>query len=303
MIDILIRAGCFIGIILLGYLLKKVGYFKESDFDVLSKITVRITLPAAIISSMAGREISLDMLVIPLIALLGGILYMAVGFAINLKNSRAQRAFDVLNLPGYNIGNFTLPFVQSFLGPVGVLTTSLFDVGNVVICIGGAYSIASMIKYGRGFSLKLLGKALITSVPLMCHLIMVTLNLLGVTLPTPVLSFAEIIGAANPFIAMLMIGIGFKLSANRTQLGAVARILLLRYGIAAILAVCCYYLLPFPAEMRITLAVLLFSPIGSVVPAFTSELKEDVGLSSAINSISIICSLVIMVTLLTVMLP
>ncbi len=228
---------------------------------------------------------------------------MAAGFVLNLYKSRSQRAFDVLNLPGYNIGNFTLPFVQSFLGPVGVLTTSLFDVGNVVICIGGSYSVASMIKYGQGFSPKRLGKSLITSVPLLCHITMVTLNLLDLTLPKPILSFAEIIGEANPFIAMLMIGIGFKLSANRTQLGAVARILLLRYGIAAILAVCCYYLLPFPQEMRITLAVLLFSPIGSVVPAFTGELKEDVGLSSAINSISIICSLVIMVTLLTVLLP
>jgi hypothetical protein len=38
------------------------------------------------------------------------------------------------------------------------------------------------------------------------------------------------------------------------------------------------------------------------VPAFTAELKEDVGLSSALNSISIILSVVIMVTLLLILL-
>ena len=44
------------------------------------------------------------------------------------------------------------------------------------------------------------------------------------------------------------------------------------------------------------------SPIGSAIPVFTKELDGDVGLSSAINSVSIIISIVIIVTLLTVML-
>ena len=48
--------------------------------------------------------------------------------------------------------------------------------------------------------------------------------------------------------------------------------------------------------------ILAFSPIGSAVPGFTAELKSDVGLSSAINSISIVISIVIIVTLLLVML-
>ena len=58
----------------------------------------------------------------------------------------------MLNSCGYNIGNFTLPFIQSFLGPVGVITTSLFDTGNACICLGDAYSVASMVKDGGSFS-------------------------------------------------------------------------------------------------------------------------------------------------------
>ena len=54
MLEILTRAGSFIAIILLGFLLKKIGVFKEEDFGVLSKICIRITLPAAIITSFAG---------------------------------------------------------------------------------------------------------------------------------------------------------------------------------------------------------------------------------------------------------
>ena len=81
---------------------------------------------------------------------------------INARN-RENRAFDVLNLPGYNIGLFAMPFVQSFLGPVGVVTTSLFDTGNAFICLGGSYGIASSIKAGKGFSIGRILKALLTT--------------------------------------------------------------------------------------------------------------------------------------------
>ena len=50
MLDIIVRAGCFVAIIILGYVLKKIGVFKEQDFSVLSKVVMKITLPAAIVS-------------------------------------------------------------------------------------------------------------------------------------------------------------------------------------------------------------------------------------------------------------
>ena len=145
-------------------------------------------------------------------------------------------------------------------------------------------------------------KAPLSSIPFLAHILMVTLNLNGWNLPGPVVSLAEIIGNANAFLAMLMIGVGFRLSGDRRQIGSIVKILSLRYALAAVLALAYYYLLPFDLEVRQTLVILAFSPIGSAVPVFTAELKSDVGLSSAINSIAIIISIVIIVTLLLVML-
>ena len=71
---------------------------------------------------------------------------MILGYLINLGKSKEEKAFGVLNLPGYNIGNFTIPFVQSFLGPVGVITTSLFDAGNAFVCLGGAVGVADVVE-------------------------------------------------------------------------------------------------------------------------------------------------------------
>lgn len=302
MLDILIRAGCFIAIIVLGFVLRKVGVFREGDFRVLSQITLKITLPASIVVSFAQMDIDPSLLTIVLLGLGGGVVYLAVAFLLNLRSGKEQRAFEVLNLPGYNIGLFALPFVQSFLGPVGVVTTSLFDTGNAFVCLGGAYGIASSVKTGSGFSFNRIGKALLTSVPFLSYIVMICLNLTGLQLPSPVLSFAEIIKNANTFMAMLMIGVGFRLEANRKQLGCIAKIVLARYAVAAVRALAFYYLLPFELEIRQTLVLLAFSPIGSAVPAFTGEMKGDVGLSSAINSICILCSIVIMTVLMAVML-
>ena len=300
--EIIIRAGCFVSIILLGYFLKKIGVFREEDFSVLSKIVIRITLPAAIVTSFAGKEIDPAMLSIVALGFGGGLLYIFLGMVLSPKGSKEQRAFEVLNLPGYNIGCFTLPFVQSFLGPTGVIVTSLFDTGNAFICLGGSFGVASMIKDGTGFSIKRIFKALSKSVPFLTYILMVVLNLLRIAVPGPIVSFADIIGNANAFLAMFMIGVGFKLAGDPKQLGYIAKILLARYGVAAVLAVICYFLLPFALEVRQALVILVFSPIGSAVPPFTQELKGDVGLSSAINSIAIIISIVIIVTLLSVML-
>ena len=303
MLQILTRAGSFIAIIVLGYVLKKIGVFREEDFGVLSKIVIRITLPAAIITSFAGKEIDPGLLLLLVLGIGCGAVYICLGFLLNWKNSREQRAFDILNLPGYNIGCFTMPFAQSFLGPMGVITTSLFDSGNAFICLGGAFGVASSVKDGKGFDLKRVVRALSRSVPFVTYILMVLLNLLHITLPGVVLECAGIIGGANSFMAMFMIGVGFKLSlGDRGQLGKILRILLVRYGVAAVLALVFYFTLPFDLQVRQAMVILAFSPIGSAVPPFTAELGGDVGLSSAINSMAIVISISIYVVLLSVML-
>lgn len=302
MLDILTRAGCFVAIIVLGYFLKKIGFFKQEDFTILSRITIRITLPAAIITSFGGKEIDRSLLILVLLGLGCGVIYICLGFISNLHKSKEQRAFDMLNLAGYNIGTFVIPFAQSFLGPMGVIATSLFDTGNAVVCLGGAYSLARMVQEGQGFSLKRLLQSLLRSVPFVCYVIMLGMNLLRISVPGPVMFCAEIIGSANAFMAMLTIGVGFKLEGDRSQISTIVRLILIRYGIGAILAALFYFCLPFELEVRQALVILALSPIGSAVPAFTGELKGNVGLSSALNSISIVISIVIIVSLLMVML-
>jgi predicted permease len=222
---------------------------------------------------------------------------------INRKHNRDQQAFEMLNLPGYNIGTFVIPFAQSFLGAMGVIAVSLFDTGNAVICLGGAFSIAAMVKDGGGFSAKRIVKALVRSVPFITYMTMLLLNLLKLQVPGFVMSVAGIGSNANAFMAMLMIGVGFKLElGDKKQVGTIMKLLAIRYSLATAFALIFYFLLPFELEVRQALVILAFSPIGSAVPGFTEQLKGDVGLSSALNSFAMVISITITVVLLLVML-
>jgi len=89
---------------------------------------------------------------------------------------------------------------------------------------------------------------------------------------------------------------------DKAQIGMITKMLSIRYAIAAALALSFYFLLPFAVEIRQALVILAFAPIGSAIPAFTGELDGDVGLSSALNSMSIVISIVCIVSLLSVML-
>ena len=298
MLNILIKAGCYIAIIILGIFLRRIGFFKESDFSILSKIVIRVTLPAALIVNAATREFSPDLLVLSLLGLGGGILYMAAGWLVSRHADKAQQAFDILNHAGYNIGVFVIPFTQSFLAATGVMIASIFDVGNAFICLGGAYGVASAVKDGKGFDIRQVLKALSVSVPFLVHIGTVLMNLLHIPFPAPVVECAGIIANANAFLAMLMIGVGFKLSLEKSKLSRIFRALLIRYSIAAVLALCYWFLLPFDRLIRLTLVILAVSPIGSAVPGFTGDLGGDVGLSCNITSLTILISIITIVTLL-----
>lgn len=302
MINVLMKAGCYLAIIILGMVLRRVGFFKESDFAVLSKIVIRVTLPAALIVNAVGRQISPQLLTLALLGFGGGVLYMAAGWFLSRRAGKERQAFDILNHTAYNVGTFVIPFAQSFLGAAGVMTASIFDVGNAFIGLGGAYGVAAAVKDGKGFDIGRVLKALAVSVPFLVHIGTLTMNLLHIPFPAPVVACAEIIAGANAFLAMLMIGVGFRLTLEKEKLGRVAQILAVRYGIAAVLAALYWFCLPFERSVRLALVILALSPIGSAVTGFTQELGGDVGLSCSVNSLSILISIILTVALLVCLL-
>ena len=91
-----------------------------------------------------------------------------------------------------------------------------------------------MVKEGEGkISLIPIIKTLVRSVPFDAYITMTALSLLHISLPAPVITFSEVVSGANAFIAMLMMGVGFKISGDTSQKGKIVKILAVRYGVYA----------------------------------------------------------------------
>lgn len=135
-------------------------------FYVLSKIAIRITLPCAIISNFSKISIDMSMLILCVIGIVCNLIYVGIGLWYkNQKRSGDAKAFDMLNLSGYNIGNFTMPFIQNFLGPVGFIPVRS-DAGNSVMCTGLTFALASAAKgEGGRSSAGSMVKTLLSSLP------------------------------------------------------------------------------------------------------------------------------------------
>ena len=118
--EILMQAFSFVAIIILGYVLRSRGFFKEEDFYVISRIVLKITLPAAIVSNFSGMSLEPSMLLISLLGLGGGVILIGTAWLISAGKSKEESAFSILNMSGYNIEILQCRLCRVFLDQRGL---------------------------------------------------------------------------------------------------------------------------------------------------------------------------------------
>ena len=301
--EVLRHSASYVFVLALGYILKRLGVFGKQDSKVLTQVVLCVTLPAAVITNFASMEWSMSLLVVPVLGLVlcGGM--MLLGQLLSRRADPGTRALFIINCPGYNIGAFALPFVQSYLGPQAVVAACLFDVGNAIICTGGSYAYASSVLHvgdkplGPVDILKKLG----SSVPFVTYITMLVLVLAGVRIPAGMAEFISPISAANPFVAMFAVGSMFEAGFRGEYLRRMGQVVGVRLAAAVLFATAMYCLLPLPLEIRQVLAVMVFAPASVISPAFTEKCGGDGGLASCVNSITILCGVVGMLGVLVLL--
>lgn len=135
----MVAVAKILAIILLGYALKRVGLFGADNYKVLQKMVLYVTLPAAIITSFVTGRHDLGLLWISLFGLVCATIPLVTMFVVSRRMPVARRAFLMLNGSGFNVGNFTLPILQTFIGPAAALPAIMFDVGNSIMMSAGNY--------------------------------------------------------------------------------------------------------------------------------------------------------------------
>ena len=282
--------GLFV-IILIGYLTKRLNLLMKADGSMISKIVVNVTLPAAIIVNLQYLAVKNQLLLLIVAGLVLNLVMILIGHFLSRKQEQVEREFLMYGVSGYNIGNFAIPFVQSFI-PQAIPILSFFDIGNSVMLAGGSNVVIEGISGSveeRPSVKKVLGR-LFRSVPFLCYLI-------ELDLPEAFFQIAQPIADANTFLSMFMIGLFLELRLPKKDLALVGRVLAIKYG-AGLLLVAFFMLLPFPAMIKIVLCLVSVGPIPTfgVINSVAAGMRaEVVGFTS---SLSFLISLPLMTSLL-----
>lgn len=321
----------FLLIICSGYLLKRKGFFRQDDYKLLSKIVLTFTMPCAVIGTFAGFEREVSLFWIVLLGFFCSLIPMLAVYLLSFGQEKNRRIFSMINTSGYAIGSFTLPLIQGFYGAYSGVITCMFDTGNAVMMTGGSYAITSSllhleegadregkmqevgneneyreeerresreecrkIKHQRDGHWKEILKKFVTSVPFDTYMLMLLMTALDIPVPELVAGIAAPAGAANPYLAMLVVGMMYEPPQNISYLKDTIVVLVRRLVFSVIFAFLMFSFTPFSLEVRRTLAVIAFSPVSTLAPIYTEKCGGDGALSSFANAISIVFALFVM---------
>ncbi len=299
--EVLVKSLGFICIMMLGYILKKKEFFKKEDGLFLSKIVMNITLPAALIAGSSSMNINYVAIIIILVGLTSNLFDIILAKYIERRNSSVTKAISMINCSGYNIGNFAIPFAASFFEPTALLYMCMFDMGNAFMVLGGSYALAKNEVDGSGrLNIKNLVKTLLRTVPFDVLIFLFIISTFKISIPNEITTIASMIGSANAFLAMLMIGIILEINITKNQAKAVTKLLGIRYLCNIILSCIVYFFLPVPILAKQMIVVVLFAPLSTISAVYSKMIDPDNPIPALANSISIILGIFIMTGLLIV---
>lgn len=299
--NVLIQTVVYVTLLGLGFGFKKAGIFRVEDSTFLKSAILYLTMPATAVNGMKALELQPSFLWCLLIGFVTCTVLTVVGLFTARYSSPSRRLLYLFSLNSFNVGNFAIPFLTGLLSDNGFAALCLFDIAVAIYLYGISYTLAGTITgQDGGFSLGRLVKKIFTSPITDAYLIMLVLAALQIRLPAPLLRLAEVMSNANPFLAMLSIGILFELRLDRQSLAEYLRFFALRYGTALVVALGVCFLVPLPADIRQAICVLLMAPVASIAPLLTKNAGGDGAQAAQVNSLSILTGIVMMVVMYTV---
>lgn len=295
------RTALFLGLIILGFILKKIGLIGPRGKKFLQILVLRVTLPATIIYGFGDFHPDNSLFILPILGFVGNWLMMGIAFMLTRNQTREAKIFYVLNISGYNIGCFGLPFAQSIFGPSGIVATCMFDLGNSIMSTGGTYAFLKSIYPPKdappqtGHPLWGILKNLVSSVPFDAYTIMLIMALSNIPVPKFLLTITAPFASVNGYFSMFLLGVMLNLDLNAEKLRTIKEILITRFSVGILLALIYFFLLPVGRELKLVLMLAMFSPITVIASIFIDNLEGNGELASLATSVSIIISILLMI--------
>ena len=295
MTTILLNALSIILVLFLALLLKKIRILHQKDGAITSKMVVYLTLPATILIGVNHTKLSNIFFILMFMGLFSNLLLVFLGKFIGRKATVEECGLYMFDLSGYNIGNFSIPFVSSFF-PAAIPFLAMFDMGNSLMVTGTTQAIVELSS-GRkkhGFILQEIFGVLFRNPPFVVYIFMFILAIFGLSFPDEWLIPIRPLANANTLLSIFTIGLFMEFRLPKGKLKLVLKILTWRYLLAFILASLVYFFLPFPAIIKEILLLIFFCPMSFLHMIQAIELGNDKALAGLTISLSMFISLILM---------
>ncbi|MDY3282589.1 AEC family transporter [Dysosmobacter sp.] len=295
--DVYYKTLIMIVIICLGQLCLRVGVFQKSDAKTISKIIMNITLPCVVVKNINGVTLDLDILTAVIIGIAANCFFFAQTFVFSRADDPEDRLVKVFSFSSFNIGNYVIPLLSDFISPHALAGVLAYNYpGTAMFTYGFPPVVASMAVGAKdaGSPWVRLKNTLLHNVTLLTCVFMLTLSLMGLALPAPVVGICTSISNANSTLAMLSIGILLDLHFPKGEFLYYLRIVAVRFSCAVICATAIYFLAPVSDELRRALMLTVFAPIASSNPILALHCGYTGSRVAVVNSMYLLVSIVSM---------
>ncbi|MEN6444656.1 MAG: AEC family transporter [Candidatus Cloacimonas sp.] len=273
----------------IGIAFKALKLLSEEDAPILLKVVLNVCLPCLTIISIAQIQLKLDMILIPLLAIIVVLLMYVISRIIGKFWKMEKTTFGSF-LVGTMIMNtaYALPFFFAAFGNEGLARASLFDIGNTFMIFTFTYYNA--IKYGgNNQSAQIQWKKFLRLPPLWAMVIAFTWKFSTLPMPHLALNFLNFLG--QPTVPLMMIALGLYFNPQLCNLGKAALAIFVRMGIGLGIGIGLSAIFGLSGVSRIVVTVCPALPIGFNTLIFANLENLDREFAATIVSISIFIAL------------
>jgi malonate transporter len=275
----------------IGVLLRVTRIVNDDSRLVLTRIGYYVTIPVAILTSIAKAQLTTSMLLLPLIGLalpiiLSGVIYLCTP---GLAQQRATRGTLLIAMVGLVV--FGYPFAQVFYGDAGLARMAMFDVGNVLYISTVAWWLAQ--SYGKGGRQGILISLLsvFKSPFIWAAVVGIVIALLKLPLTSPIGNLLDRLAAANAPI--VMIAVGTFLRPRLAQGRLVGLVVLVRMVLGGVLGWLAALLLGLRGLDIVIVTMAATLPVGTTPLIYSSAEGLDPELAASIISTTVVIGAVI----------
>lgn len=287
-----------LSMILLGYVLSRRGWFEGQTSGLFSKLVIKVSLPALIVSNLLNT-FDKAMLLEAGMGVLVPMVCMLLLYGVGLLLAR------ILNMPSYNRGIFVAMFAFSNTIFVGLpINVALFGEESTIYALLYYFAntalfwtigIGGMLQSnGKGNGLSISGRLKnFMSPPLISFIFSLLLIFLNISLPRFVMDALKYIGNLTTPLSMLYIGMVVNSVAveevkfNKDMLA----ILLGRFVMAPLLILIFMYFLPLPVLMKKVFVIQASMPTMTQIAIVSQAYGTDYKYAATMVTVTTVASL------------